>query len=127
MCTNPWQGYQPTLLALRADVPAFDERFRGNTPYARGAQAADSARHLSVAVHPGAFVLSLPAGKPRCALAAEAAAAKQVRMNGLVICISPWLATALRACMEVSSDGHVRECMLAQPACSHALVTALII
>ena len=72
------QGYMPAVLALRNDVPAFDERFRGPGNHARIAQAADMARHLSLGVHPAAFVLALPLPGPRALAAAEAATVAQV-------------------------------------------------
>lgn len=73
------QDYMPAVLALRNDVPAFDERFRGPGSRARAAQTADMARHLSFGVHPAAFVLSLPLPTPGALAAAEATAVAQVR------------------------------------------------
>jgi hypothetical protein len=73
------QGYMPAVLALRSDVPAYDERFRGPGSHGRAAQTADMARHLSFGVHPAAFVLALPLPGPQSLATAEATVVAQVR------------------------------------------------
>ena len=66
------QGYEPVALMLRKDVPWFDERFRGPDG-GRVAQAADSARHLSFAVHRSGFAVRVPSAVPEQAVSAAEA------------------------------------------------------
>ena len=82
-CLHRAQGFQPVALALRKDVPAFEERTRSATG-GRVTHTLDMARHLSFGVHPTAFVLALP--RPEPIAAAEAGSLPQVRrMLGVIL------------------------------------------
>ena len=72
------QGFQPVVLALRKDVPSFEERTRSATG-GRVAHTLDMARHISFGVHPTTFTIALPRPEPIAAM--EADSLPQVRRS----------------------------------------------